>query len=154
MKRTKTVVVSILLLAGFALSACTGNNESPDNADASNSEAPSAGTGVISPELPTVPNLDEAAIGIRANTTMDECTTEPGEVTARGQVTNATDAPADIVLTISWVTATSDVVARGVVTFDQVPAGEQRDWDTVAELQYDGGPVTCALNARQGTLAE
>lgn len=148
----KTASVMTLILAGsLSLAAWTGG-DNPD-AEKTATSGPQE-TGVISPELTKAPDLQDGAKGIRANTTMDECTTNPGEVVAKGKVKNASDSPQDIVLTVSWITERSDVVARGVQTLEQVPAGEERDWETKAELKYDGGPVTCALNAKQGSLAK
>lgn len=140
-----------VLAALLALAACTpGDSKDPAASSAPSSPSAQASQGLISPQLPEIPTLDGAK-GIRSNTTLAQCSTKPGAVTANGQVTNPGKETADLVVTVDWATASSDVMARGVVVLKGVPAGESKEWKVNAQLSYKQ-PVNCILTAQAGTL--
>ncbi|AJT42032.1 hypothetical protein [Psychromicrobium lacuslunae] len=143
--------IAVATLTVLGLAACTpGESKDSNSSSAPSSSSAQASQGLISPQLPEIPALDGAK-GIRANTTLAQCSTKPGAVSASGKVKNSTAETADLVVTVDWVTASSDVMARGVVVLKGVPAGESKDWKVNAQLSYQQ-PVNCILTAQAGTL--
>ncbi|WP_394940195.1 hypothetical protein [Psychromicrobium sp. YIM B11713] len=139
-----------LLLMPLALAACTpGESKNPTSTTPSASVS-QATQGLISPQLPEIPQL-EGVKGIHSSTTMAQCSSKAGPVTANGKVTNSTSQTADLVVTVDWATASSDVMARGVAVLRAVQPGESKAWQVSAQLSYQQ-PVNCILTAQAGTL--
>ncbi len=142
------VAAAVLLSA----SACSGNDDPKGDKTPSTSPSKSESTGIISPPLPEDPKFKGRTTGIIADVAVESCDTEPGSVVANGTATNSANKPQDIVVSISWsVTTTNDVVARGIATLEDVPAGDTVDWDVEAELKSTES-VACVTTALRGTL--
>lgn len=137
------VVVGVLGLAG-----CSTPGESPT----ASVPAPSTQVtqGDISPVLPPIPELNNAQ-GIRSSISMDQCAVTAGPVTASGKATNTTDKSADVVVVVEWVTAASDVMARGIAVLKAVAHGASQTWSASAQLDSKN-TVSCVPTAQLGTL--
>lgn len=164
-RRTATACAVLL---GVGLAGCSGDGSdsraerattttvsSPSVAAPADDGAPGAEAttpGIISPPLPAAPALGDP-IGIRSDATMAGCGTDPGEVVATGSVTNRSDRPTDILVTVSWIAGrSSDVLARAHAPLEDVEAGQVVEWRAVATLGADRDDVSCVLNVRRGTL--
>jgi hypothetical protein len=144
--RIVVVLVAVVLGAG----ACSDDEE--PSSDEPTSSSTSADTGIISPELPEIPKFDGKTAGVIDDVVVDSCDTEAGAVAASGSATNSSGDTQDIVVVISWaVTTTSDVVARGVATLEDVEAGDTVPWSVAADLA-SGHEVACVPTALRGSL--
>lgn len=140
--------VAMAAVGTLALSACSGDDGA---ASADKAGEGIVGSGVITPsDLPDAPRLKRER-GVIADTAIEECSTGPGVLEARGKVTNSAAAKRDLVVVVSWATSTSDVVARGVATMKDVRPGETSSWSVRAESDLDG--LTCVPSAVAGRLA-
>lgn len=146
-----SVLIGTVAAVGLLLAGCTPGGSAEDP---SSSMAPPPSTqasqGVISPQLPPVPELDGAQ-GIRSSVTLAQCTMAAGPVEANGEATNSTGKTADIVIAVDWATATSDVVARGVAVLKDVEPGATVPWSAKAQLDYKD-QVNCIPTAQAGKL--
>lgn len=61
-------------------------------------------------------------------------------------LTNSADAARDYVIVVSWTTDTSDVLARGVATVDEVAPGDSAD--VTVSAQVPDGAATCTFNVQ------
>lgn len=101
----------------------------------------------VSPaRLPATPTLNDP-IGARADVQMDECSTAPGTVRARGLVINSTDRTTDYAITVSWITDRSDVMARGVTVIHTLKPRERRPWTATATVSSTTS--TCTVFAER-----
>ena len=150
--RIVVMAVGLMVVAG----GCSGSDDGPKpepSASSSPAETPtSASTGIISPQLPDIPEFRGKPKGVIKDVTVTSCDTEQGTVKATGTATNSDKDRQDIVVVISWAaTTTSDVVARGVTKLEGVGADEKVDWTVEAELKSDVA-VACVPTALRGTL--
>lgn len=147
----------VATVLAVSLTACTGlggtTPEAPgDQPAGEQSEQAEAGkTGVISPRLQQVPKLADS-VGVVKDAKLAACSTEQGKVVADGTVTNSADKTRDIVVVVSWVTPTSDVVARGVTEVKDLKAGKSADWRANSTLKYEGS-ASCVMTVTAGKLA-
>ena len=147
----KLVQVGALAAAGaLAVSACSGGGSGKTASTTTPSS--SLDTGIISPHLPALPKFTGKPKGVIKDVTVTSCSTQAGVVKAEGTATNSTGQAKDIAVIISWVTSTSDVVARGVATLSKVAPGASQDWAVRATLAK-GYTVSCVPTAYSGTLA-
>lgn len=104
----------------------------------------------VSPEnLPTIPPEPKDVAGALADVKYDECSTEVGDQTVKGKVTNSTDKATDYVVVVSWINDTHDVMGRGVTMLRDVPKGKPVDFTVEAEVAK---PATqCVVSAYRGT---
>jgi hypothetical protein len=150
-------VLGGLLLVAPACSKSDGGDK--PKADSTTTSAPTKSASstkkkdghVSSPKLPTLPKITKAT-GIRNDATLTSCSTEQGDVVAKGTVRNSSSKPADVLVTVNWINATYDVVARGADAVKAVAPGKAADWSVKANIPQDYGKVTCVLNVRRGVL--
>lgn len=129
------LVAAVFAVAGLAV-GCTGESNPVESVE----------TGRIAPgDLATIPAL-EGAVGAREDVTFGDCSTDPGEVTVTASLTNSADAARDYVIVVSWTTDTSDVLARGVATVDEVAPGDSAD--VTVSAQVPDGAATCTFNVQ------
>ncbi|MDQ1105614.1 FxLYD domain-containing protein [Nocardioides zeae] len=144
-------LVPVLLLVP---AACSGGDEGA-RSELSNprpsSTDPSLDEGRVSPaDLPTAPVL-EGGTGARGDLAAAECDAAAGVQAVAGELTNSGDAAADYVVVVSWTTATSDVVARGVATVEDLAPGAARSVEVTAEVP--SGATACTVNVRRAPVA-
>jgi len=155
-------LAGVVLAATLALAGCSGSSDEPTDAASSGAAAQqdggdgaeqTAGEGIVSPDdLPEEPAFDTKAKGVIKDVAVENCETGPGDVAANGTATNSGKFARDIVVTINWaVSSTSDVVARGVATLEDVEPGESADWEVESSFDVDE-PVGCVPTARAGQL--
>lgn len=152
-------LATLALVTALALTGCSGGSDDADTdagtPDASGSPSSSATEGqILSPEdLPEVPEFDNEARGVFSDVQVEDCSVGPGEVEANGTAENTGNFARDIVVVMNWaVTATGDVVARGVATLEDLEPGESADWEVSGEFDVDE-PVGCVPTALAGQLA-
>lgn len=153
----RAALVLLTTLTTFLLAGCSGDSE-PDatpSSTATSSEAPAtaAAEGVISPaDLPADPRFGARTQGVIKDVTVEQCDTEPGDVTASGTATNSGTVARDMVVTVSWtVGATGDVVAKAIATVDDLAPGDTADWDVEATVP-GSTTAACVPTALAGQL--
>lgn len=131
----------------LALAGCSGDDEpgeagSGDNTSAT--DAPTEGDTTSKPPstsppdleaLPTVGQAEGALSDIEYDTAT--CSTEPGEATIEGTVTNPTDDPQGYLIAFSWTTATGDVLGRSYTIVRGAKPGKKTDWTVEGEVPAD-----------------
>lgn len=143
MKRALTTAAVAL---GFALAGCTGTP--------STSTAPSSGPAVdparVSPtDMPSPPTLKDPQ-GAISDLTLGECATKPGEQKVKGKLTSSQKASADFLVTISWTTATGDVMGRGFTVVKGLAPGASKKFTITAKVAP--GAVQCVKGVEFGTI--
>ncbi len=145
--RAGIVAVTVATL----LSGCGLFGDGKDSADAKPSASASIDPDRTSPsDLPEVPQIKDFEGAVK-DVKVGECPTAKGDNKVSGSVKNSTDAAQDYVITISWITSRSDVVARGVATVEDLPAGESKKWAVTGELAKSGA-YTCTTQVQRGQL--
>lgn len=142
-----TAVTVAALLSGCSLFG----GDAKDSADSK----PSAGSSIdpdrTSPsDLPEVPQIKDFEGAVK-DVKVGECPADKGKNTVSGSVKNATEAEQDYVITISWITSRSDVVARGVATVKNLGAGDSKKWSVTGTLAKKGA-YTCTTQVQRGQL--
>lgn len=143
--------VAALALVGL-LSGCGlfGGDDS-DQKDAKPTATATVDPDRTSPsDLPEVPELDDV-VGAVKDVEMGECSTDKGENTVTGTVKNPTENETDYVITVSWITSRSDVVARGVATVENLGGGDEEKWSATGDLAK-AGSYSCTLQVQRGNL--
>lgn len=137
---------AIALMTCVLLAGCTGGDDEKKPA------AKATDRQTTSPQdLPEVPQIEDFA-GALKDVTLGACPTEKGSNTVEGSVENPTDDEQDYVITISWITARSDVVARGVATVEDLAAGESEKWTVKGSAIAEEGRYTCTTQVQRGEL--
>lgn len=139
---------AVAVLACGLMSACTGGDGDGDD------KLPAARQSqqTTSPQdLPEVPQIEDFE-GALKDVKLGACPTEQGSNTVKGSVTNSTDEEQDYVITISWITSRSDVVARGVATIEDLGAGDSKDWTIKGSPIAEEGRYTCTTQVQRGEL--
>jgi len=131
-------VIVAVVLGGRAATVAT-TSPSPSAVDPSR----------VSPKLPSVPTVTDETGAIK-DATFGSCATTAGAQEVTGKVASSANAASDYVVTVSWVNATSDVLARGVTVLKEVPAGGSKDFSVKAEVP--DGATTCTFHVVRGTL--
>ena len=90
------------------------------------------------------------AAGAVADVTFGACPTEAGAHDVTATVRNSSSAPRDYVITVSWVNATFDVLARAVAVVEQAPPGEEVPAELGATVP--DGAADCTFHVTAGTL--
>lgn len=128
------------------LTACTGGDGDEKEPTAQETQQ------TTSPQdLPEVPQIEDFE-GALKDVTLGACPTEQGANTVEGSVENSTDEEQDYVITISWITSRSDVVARGVATIEDLGAGDSEDWTIEGSPIAEAGRYTCTTQVQRGEL--
>ncbi|KQO41845.1 hypothetical protein [Aeromicrobium sp. Leaf245] len=141
---------AVAVLTCGLLTACTGGDD--DKADDKKTAAKAADKQTTSPQdLPEVPEIEDFE-GALKDVTLGACPTEKGSNSVKGKVKNSTDDEQDYVITISWITARSDVVARGVATIEDLGAGDTEDWTIKGSPIAASGTYTCTTQVQRGEL--
>lgn len=150
-RATRTAVaLGVSGLLTLSLVGCSGSKGATTPGTDQPAAAPKASTGVVSPKLTKVPDL-KGSQGVVKDAKLTGCSTEPGDVEAKGTVVNSAAKARDIVIVVSWVTPTSDVVARGVTALKAVEPGQTSDWSATSKLKFNGG-AQCVMTVNAGTL--
>ncbi|GAB3072033.1 FxLYD domain-containing protein [Nocardioides zeae] len=144
-------LVPVLLLVP---AACSGGDEgalSEPSSPRPSSTDPSLDEGRVSPaDLPPAPVL-EGGTGARGDLAGAECDVATGPRSVAGELTNSGGTAADYAVVVSWTTATSDVVARGVATVEDLAPGASRTVEVTAEVP--AGATACTVNVRRAPVA-
>ncbi len=101
-------------------------------------------------DLPEVPQIKDFEGAVK-DVEVGECPTKKGANKVSGSVKNSTNDAQDYVITISWITSRSDVVARGVETVKDLAAGDSTTW-TVTGTLAEAGAYTCTTQVQRGQL--
>lgn len=152
MKKLATTLALTLTL-GLSLAACTTNDG--NSANATNGANPAATSTAQGTKTITTQKASDGKTvasnpgkGIIARTKMTSCETKEGQVQAKGHVTPPADSPGEVQITVSWVNPqTSQVIAKGIQTFDNPPAGKQIDWSITTKLPKTESPTSCVIGA-------
>ena len=125
---------------------CDGSGNDTTSA----STVPAVDPARVSPsDLVTVPPLADGE-GAVADVTFGACPTEAGAHDVTATVRNSSSAPRDYVITVSWVNATFDVLARAVAVVEQAPPGEEVPAELGATVP--DGAADCTFHVTAGTL--
>ncbi len=141
--------VAVLVLALLAVAGCSGKNDDAKAASATGVST-SVDTARVSPaDLVTVPKLDHPDGAIR-DVTFGHCSVEPGDQTVHATILNSATSARDYVVTVSWVNATSDVLARAVGTKKAVAPGSPIK--LTVDTTVPKGVAQCTFHVDAGTL--
>lgn len=106
----------------------------------------------ISPDdLPDVPEIKDPTGAVK-DVKIGDCPTKKGKNKVTGSLKNPTDAAQDYVITISWITPRSDVVARGVATVKAVAGGASEKFTITGSAIASDGTYSCTTNVVRGAL--
>ena len=143
---TKTLVVlalAVVLTGSFAGCAAA---EAPTPSATQVTVDP----GRVSPtDLPTPPVVKDAQGDIK-DLTLGECPTEKGQQVVSGSLTSTLPGKADFLVTVSWTTATGDVMGRGFQVIQNLKPGEIAEIAISAKVS--AGATQCVSGVEYGTI--
>jgi hypothetical protein len=146
--RNFTAGLALAIVAGLALTGCT---KAADDATAPASSVPAVDPSRVSPtDLPTPPVVKDAKGAVR-DLTLGECKTDAGNETVSGSLKSSQDAAADFLVTISWTTATGDVMGRGYSVLKKVAPGQTVTFEIKAKVA--AGATQCVKGVEYGTIS-
>ena len=149
-RSTAVAAVVLVLGAGCGLVGSGGDDEPTTDQKAAAQETIDPDR--LSPDdLPEVPTIDDPTGAVK-DVTIGDCPTKKGRNTVEGSLKNPTDDPQDYVVTISWITPRSDVVARGVATIEDVAGGASEDFEIEGSAVAQAGTYSCTTNVVRGEL--
>jgi hypothetical protein len=144
---TKKIIATLLGLGMAATLAACGTS-APTPTPTSVSVDPSR----VSPtDLPTPPVVKDAKGDIK-DLTLGECGTAAGQQTVKGSLTSSVDATADFLVTVSWTTATGDVMGRGFAVVKQLAPGKTESFEITAKVAP--GATQCVKGVEYGTIKD
>ncbi|MFT3970800.1 MAG: hypothetical protein QM695_11120 [Micropruina sp.] len=144
MKRVLTAAVAAAL--GFALVGCSGTAPEPTPSASGAAVDPAR----VSPTNLPVPPMVKDPQGAISDLTLGECATKPGEQKVKGTLTSSQKASADFLVTISWTTATGDVMGRGFTVVKGLAPGATKKFTITAKVAP--GAVQCVKGVEFGTI--
>lgn len=139
-------IISTLLGLGMAATLAACGTSAPTPSPTSVSVDPSR----VSPtDLPTPPVVKDAKGDIK-DLTLGECGTAAGQQTVKGSLTSSVDATADFLVTVSWTTATGDVMGRGFAVVKKLAPGKTESFEITAKVAP--GATQCVKGVEYGTI--
>ncbi|MFS3129659.1 hypothetical protein ACLM5J_14765 [Nocardioides sp. Bht2] len=151
-RRRLTAVTAVALCGLLALGACSGNDDKGESGKEKSTPTaqPSVDPGKVSPtDLPDVPELAKPE-GAVADVSFGPCVAEPGRQEVAATVTNSAKKARDYVVTVSWINATSDVLARDVAVVKALAAGAEKKVTLSAEVPKQADQ--CTFHVQRGAL--
>lgn len=149
--RTAALAASAAL-ATVALTACSSDDDETPTAQTTttSSAVPSVDPSKVSPtDLPSEPAMSDEQ-GAVADASFGTCAVAKGRQSVSGTLTSTAKKTRDYVVSVSWVNATSDVLARAVAVEKGVKAGEKREFSVSA--QVPGKASTCTFRVLRGSV--
>ncbi|MCC6496794.1 MAG: hypothetical protein IT193_11135 [Propionibacteriaceae bacterium] len=140
----KSVIAGALLglVLGSGLVGCSG----PSGPSAGPSVDPSR----VSPtDLPTPPTVTDPQGDVK-DLTLGDCKTEAGEQVVTGKLTSTLDSAADFLVTVSWTTASGDVMGRGFKVIEDLAPGKTSEFEIKATVAP--GATQCVKGVEYGTI--
>jgi hypothetical protein len=139
------------LIASAALCLALGSGLAGCTAAAPASTGPSVDPSRVSPTgLPTAPTVKDPAGDVK-DLTLGECKTDAGEQVVSGELTSTLPAAKDFLVTVSWTTASGDVMGRGFTVLKQLEPGKTTKFDIKATVAP--GATQCVKGVEYGTIA-
>lgn len=106
----------------------------------------------VSPtDLPTPPVVKDAQGDVK-DLTLGECKTEEGAQTVAGELTSSLDSTQDFLVTVSWTTASGDVMGRGFAVIQDLAPGKTEKFEIKAKVA--AGATQCVKGVEYGTIKE
>lgn len=140
----KSVIAGALLglVLGGGLVGCTG--------PAGPSGGPSVDPSRVSPtDLPTPPTVTDPQGDVK-DLTLGECKTGAGEQLVTGRLTSTLAEAADFLVTVSWTTASGDVMGRGFKVIEDLAPGKTSEFEIKATVAP--GATQCVKGVEYGTI--
>lgn len=152
MKTNKIAAIALSGFLAFSVSACSKDEKKDKDpkADKSPSASESVDPGRVSPsDLPVPPKVRKEK-GAISDLTMGECETKSGKQSIDGELKSSAKAPADFLVTVSWTTASGDVMGRGFKVFQDLGPGENVKFTIDAEVA--DGATQCVKGVSYGVI--
>lgn len=106
----------------------------------------------VSPtDLPTPPVVKDAQGDVK-DLTLGECRTGAGEQVVTGELTSSLPDSQDFLVTVSWTTATGDVMGRGFQVIQDLAPGRTAEVEIRAKVAQ--GATQCVQGVEYGTVKE
>ncbi len=143
LKHLSAAALALALATSFA--GCTAaTNPTPS------STVVSVDPSRVSPtDLPTPPTVKNPQGDIK-DLTLGECKTDKGEQTVTGTLTSSLADSADFLITVSWTTASGDVMGRGYQVIQDLKPGATADVTITAKVA--AGATQCVKGVEYGTI--
>ncbi|MGC3994263.1 MAG: hypothetical protein QM779_09180 [Propionicimonas sp.] len=140
------LIVGVLLapvLVG-ALAGCTQATPTPTPT------AVSVDPSRVSPtDLPTPPVVKDSQGDVK-DLTLGECATEAGTQKVSGSLTSTLPDTQDFLVTVSWTTASGDVMGRGFAVVQDLAPGKTESFEITADVAP--GATQCVKGVEYGTI--
>jgi len=104
----------------------------------------------VSPtDLPTPPTVTDSQGDVK-DLVLGDCKTEAGEQTVTGELTSTLTSPQDFLVTVSWTTASGDVMGRGFTVIQDLEPGKKTTFEIKATVAP--GATQCVKGVEYGTI--
>ncbi len=143
-KHVSGAALALVLATSFAgcTSAAAPSTPSPT--------AASVDPARVSPsDLPTPPEVKDAQGDIK-DLALGACATAEGEQTVTGTLSSSLQTTEDFLVTVSWTTASGDVMGRGYQVIQNLRPGDTADVSITAKVA--GGATQCVTGVEYGKI--
>jgi hypothetical protein len=104
----------------------------------------------VSPtDLPTPPTVTDSQGDVK-DLVLGDCKTEAGEQTVTGELTSTLTSPQDFLVTVSWTTASGDVMGRGFTVIQALEPGKKTTFEIKTTVAP--GATQCVKGVEYGTI--
>jgi hypothetical protein len=135
--------VLLSLALGSGLAGCAAFGQATPT-------GPSVDPSRVSPtDLPTAPTVKDPQGDVK-DLTLGECKTEAGEQVVTGELTSTLPGPKDFLVTVSWTTASGDVMGRGFTVIKALAPGKATKFEIKATVAP--GATQCVKGVEYGTI--
>lgn len=145
LKHLSGAALALVLATSFA--GCTSaGTPTPTPSETAVSVDPSR----VSPtDLPTPPVVKNPQGDVK-DLTLGDCKTDEGEQTVTGTLTSSLESAEDFLITVSWTTASGDVMGRGFQVVQNLKPGETADVSITAKVA--AGATQCVKGVEYGKI--
>lgn len=150
MKRTAIMAGATVLMLSVALAGCSSDTPAPDASEPTTASKPAVDPARVSPtDLPKLPAVKKAQGAIK-DLSLGECKTKAGKQRVEGTIKSSQDKAGDFLVTVSWTTATGDVMGRGFAVVEDIPPGKSESFTIKATVAP--GASQCVKGVEFGTI--
>jgi hypothetical protein len=154
MGTTASRFIGAAFVVVLGVSGCAGGDADAAKSQKGAEKAGAPAAKAMDGTIQALPDMGKEAQGIVKDIKIKQCPLEPGKHHVTGTAKNTNAQNRDVLTAYTWLAADStDALARGVATFKDMKAGDEKEWSMDVELKSKASRcVPYAKSAKVGTL--